>query len=123
MKVLLVDDSLHILSRMKEMLFEIACITKLSSATNAFDALEMIQTDTPHLALLDINMPGKTGVELLKEIKQFYPSIKVMMVTNQSVDYYKPICKQMGAEYFIDKSTEFQAIPKLIEELCQQFTD
>lgn len=108
---------------MSEMLSDIMCIDKLDFATNAFEAYEMISAEPPHLILLDINMRGKNGVELLKEIKLKYPAIKVMMVTNQSVDYYKPICKELGADYFIDKSTEFELIPEIIEALSVQISN
>ena len=108
---------------MSEMLSDIMCIDKLDFATNAFEAYEMISAEPPHLILLDINMRGKNGVELLKEIKLKYPAIKVMMVTNQSVDYYQPICKELGADYFIDKSTEFELIPEIIEALSVQISN
>lgn len=121
--ILLVDDSIAILNKMSEMLSEIDCINNLDVSTNAVDAYQKIKSNPPHLALLDINMPGKNGVELLKEIKQNHPEIKVMMVTNQSVDYYKPICKQFGADYFIDKSTEFEMIPEIIETISAQISN
>ncbi|MBC7722898.1 MAG: response regulator [Pedobacter sp.] len=123
LKILLVDDSIPILNKMKEILCEVKCIDTLDFATNAFKAYQMIDAEPPHLVLLDINMPGKNGVELLKEIKQNHPNVKVMMVTNQSVDYYKPICAELGADYFIDKSTEFEMIPEIIENVCAEMSN
>ncbi len=120
LNILLVDDSITILNKMKEILCDIKCINNLNFATNAFEAYKLINAEQPHLVLLDINMPGKNGVELLKEIKQHHSTVKVMMVTNQSVDYYKPICAELGADYFIDKSTEFEMIPEIIESLSAQ---
>ncbi len=121
--ILLVDDSIAILSRIKEMLQDIPCISNITTATNAFDAYYIIKTNSKvNLVLLDINMPGKNGVELLREIKLSHPHIKVMMVTNQPVDYYKPVCKALGAEFYIDKSTEFEKIGDIIESLCSNPT-
>lgn len=119
--ILIVDDSITILTRMKEILSDIRCVDKISIATNGVEALEYLTTHQPELILLDINMPHKNGIELLKDVKQLYPKIQVMMVTNQSVDYYKPICMDYGAEYFIDKSTEFELIPDIIESIAQNF--
>jgi DNA-binding NarL/FixJ family response regulator len=118
--ILLVDDSVTILTRMKELMCEIKCIKSITIATNGADAYIEIAQNQPHLVLLDINMPIKNGIELLKDIKQDFPEVKVMMVTNQSVEYYKPICTEMGAEYFVDKSTEFESIPDIIELISTQ---
>jgi CheY-like chemotaxis protein len=120
--ILIVDDSITILTRMKEILSEILCVNAVDIATNGIEALEFLCIQKPELILLDINMPKKNGIELLKEVKQLYPQIKVMMVTNQSVDYYKPICMELGAEYFIDKSTEFELIPDIIEAISKSLT-
>ncbi|MFC4230879.1 response regulator transcription factor [Parasediminibacterium paludis] len=120
--ILIVDDSITILTRMKEILSEIKCVNIIDIATNSNDALELLLFRQPALILLDINMPHKNGIELLKEVKLLYPKVKVMMVTNQSVDYYKPICMEFGAEYFIDKSTEFELIPDIIESISKSVT-
>jgi len=120
--ILIVDDSITILTRMRELLSEIICVNTINIATNGIEALEFLNLQQPHLILLDINMPHKNGIELLKEVKQLYPKIIVMMVTNQSIDYYKPICMEFGAEYFIDKSTEFELIPDIIESISKRLT-
>jgi DNA-binding NarL/FixJ family response regulator len=117
--ILIVDDSITILTRMKEILSEIKCVKTIYIATNSNDAMDLLLLRQPELILLDINMPHKNGIELLKEVKLLYPKVKVMMVTNQSVDYYKPICMELGAEYFIDKSTEFELIPDIIESISK----
>lgn len=117
--ILIVDDSITILTRMKEILSEIKCVSNISIATDGNNALSYLVTHQPILLLLDINMPHKNGIELLKEVKLLYPKVIVMMVTNQSVDYYKPICMDYGAEYFIDKSTEFEQIPDIIESIAK----
>jgi DNA-binding NarL/FixJ family response regulator len=120
--ILIVDDSITILTRMKEILSEIKCVKTIYIATNSNDAMDLLLLRQPELILLDINMPHKNGIELLKEVKLLYPKVKVMMVTNQSVDYYKPICMEFGAEYFIDKSTEFELIPDIIESISTSVT-
>lgn len=121
--IFIVDDSITILTRMREILSEIRCVNSIDIATNGIEALEYLAFHQPELILLDINMPHKNGIELLREVKQLYPKIKVMMVTNQSVEYYKPICLDLGAEYFIDKSTEFELIPDIIESISKGLKD
>ena len=67
--------------------------------------------------MLDIQLPGKNGIELLSFVKSRYPQIKIIIVTNRASDYYRDLCNEMGANSFIDKSTEFEKIPELIEKL------
>jgi DNA-binding NarL/FixJ family response regulator len=66
------------------------------------------------MVLLDINLPDKSGIELLRKIKKEYKKMKVFMITNQANDYYKEICKKLGADHFFDKSKDFNLIPDLI---------
>ena len=48
---------------------------------NCDEALKKIEEDLPDILLLDIEMPGKSGIESLKEIKSAFPTVKVMMLT------------------------------------------
>ena len=120
LSVLLVDDSKIILKRMKELLSEVPCIQQLHISEDGLSAIELIKQTIPDVVLLDINLPGTNGIEVLKYIKEFHPFVKVMMVTNHAKDEYKLACLKIGAEYFIDKTTEFENIPALLEEISKQ---
>lgn len=118
--VLLVDDSTVLLEKMEEVLSEVPCIRELQTALNGLEAIEMINIINPDVVLLDINLPGITGIEVLKYIKQYHPFVKVMMVTNHAKDEYRLACSKIGAEYFVDKTTEYENIPLLLEEISNQ---
>ena len=123
MKVLLVDDSDFILERMKEVISEVPCIKQISSTNNVVDFMNLLNEKNPDIVLLDIRMPHKTGIEILKEIKQSYSAIIVIMVTNYATDHYQSICLENGAAYFIDKSTEFEMIPEILENICSSYSN
>jgi DNA-binding NarL/FixJ family response regulator len=53
----------------------------VSTYQNINEALKNIENDLPDILLLDIGIPGKSGIEILKEIKIAFPTIKVMMLT------------------------------------------
>jgi CheY-like chemotaxis protein len=80
-------------------------------------ALRILAESRPDIALLDIHLPGKSGIDLLQYIKVNYPTIIVIMLSNQSGDYYRRICKNLGAAYFIDKSREFELVPDIISSI------
>jgi len=119
MNVLLIDDSVAILNRIQFLLQDVPCIEQIHTALNAFEGWEIITNKSPEIVLLDIQMPEKNGLELLKEIKQHYTAINVVMITNESTDYYKPICVKYGADFFLDKSNEFEYIPTIIEKIAK----
>ena len=115
--VLVVDDSELILSKIKELLTQLPDIDSVQTANNADNALQKIKNHTPDLIFLDLNMPGKNGVDLLQDIKHDYPSTKVIIVSSHANQFYRELCKDIGADNFVDKLTEFEKIPSFIKNL------
>lgn len=115
--VLIVDDSYLIIERLTDMLSELEDIGEVRHATNGSDAIAMLNEYAPDVILLDINLPDINGVELLRMIKEKYPQIIVIMLTNQANDYYRQLCLKLGADHFTDKSKDFEQIPELITSL------
>ena len=89
-------------------------IGEITSAGSYEEALVLLVPAHPDIAILDINLPGASGIELLRYIKTRYPSTHVIMLSNQSGEFYRAKCKSLGASYFIDKSTEFDQVPQAI---------
>ena len=112
--VLIVDDSDIILERMTRMLEETENIQFVAHAGSYHDAIQLLNGVTPDLVLLDIHLPDKSGIELLRIIKEKYRDTIVVMITNNVNDYYRNHCKTLGAEYFVDKSKDFNLIPEII---------
>jgi len=121
-KVLIVDDSEIIVSRIRNLLSELENINVVGDAINYNDAMNIIRQKTPDVVLLDIDLPGKSGIDILKEIKQNHPVIKVIMLTNNSGPYYRTICEKAGTDYFFDKSSEFQKVPEVLISLARAET-
>ena len=117
LKILIVEDSSIILERVNSLLNEMDCISEVFSSENGIRAVEMVEECNPDLVLLDINLPGKSGISILREIKSRL-STKVIMLTNYSDNYYRTLCHEIGADHFLDKTTEFEQIPELIKRLC-----
>jgi DNA-binding NarL/FixJ family response regulator len=115
--VLIIDDSYLIIERLTDMLKESECVGEVMHALSGTTALEVLQARTPDIALLDINLPDISGIELLRIIKERYPCIIVIMLTNQANDYYRQLCLNLGARHFADKSKDFESIPGLIAAL------
>ena len=109
-KILIVDDSPLIVKRLLTMLEDLPDVEWIKHAGNFHDALEQMEASKPGILLLDINLPDKSGIELLRTCKESNPEVKVIMITNQANDHYRKLCFSLGADYFIDKSKEFELI-------------
>lgn len=115
--VLIIDDSYLIIERLTDMLKELENVGDVIHALSGMDAMEILKNRTPDVILLDINLPDTNGVELLRTVKEKYPGIIVIMLTNQANDYYRQLCIKLGADHFADKSEDFDMIPGLIASL------
>jgi len=112
--VLIVDDSYLVAERLTAMISELNNVGKIYNAYSVAEALKLLQTTLPDVILLDINMPGTSGIELLRFVKSRYPQIIVTMVSNQANQYYIDLCSKLGADYFVDKSGCFDRLPAII---------
>jgi DNA-binding NarL/FixJ family response regulator len=112
--VLVVDDSTLILERIIPLLEEINNIQRVVTANNFREAVKLISEIGPDMVLLDIHLPDKSGIELLRTIRQKHKGTIVLMITNHASEYYRDICKALGAKYFFDKSADFDLITEAI---------
>jgi DNA-binding NarL/FixJ family response regulator len=116
--VLIVDDSIHIIERMIPLLEEMENISFVVHAANYKEGLEVLSRLTPDMVLLDINLPDKSGIELLRVIQERHLEIAVLMISNNADQYYRNICKKLGAQYFLDKSTDIDLLPSVLSNAC-----
>jgi DNA-binding NarL/FixJ family response regulator len=119
MKLLIVDDSKVIRDRLRAMLYDVENVEVIGEAANYCDAMNAISTTFPGIVILDINMPGKNGLDLLLELKTMINPPVAIMMSNYSDIYYRNLCEKMGADYFFDKSTEFEKIPDVLNALVR----
>lgn len=112
--VLIVDDHTYFVDRMTAILCEVENVHQIDRAHNYNEALQLLEQQKHNVVLLDISMPGRSGIELLQQIQQRSWDCKVIMLSNLSATYYIQECKRLGASYFLDKSSDFDLVPEII---------
>lgn len=117
-KLLTVDDEPDVCDFIKDF-FMVRGYT-VFSALNGKDAISLVKKERPKIVFLDIIMPQMNGLEVLKQIKEFDSSIKVIMVSVADDKETKDKAKQLGADEFIRKPfskryLEEVVIQKIIE--------
>ncbi|MDO9262377.1 MAG: response regulator [Desulfosalsimonadaceae bacterium] len=82
-----------------------------------------IEIDPPSLILLDLNMPGKDGRQVLKEIKSTnaFKHIPVVILTTSQAEKDIAFSKEMGADFFFTKPAQFDEWVNIMKQLIQHF--
>ncbi len=118
MKVFIVDDSAFIRERLRIMVSELKEVEVIAQAKDPQEAIEGIQKLKPDVVILDIRMPGGSGIDVLKNIKKNRNPPQVIMLTNYPYPQYRKKCNDAGADYFLDKSTEFEKVTEILSSLA-----
>lgn len=112
--VLVVDDSAMFLQRVSCLLHDLN-LHPVLHAHDYEEAVSRLIATKVHLVLLDISLPGKSGIELLKLIRTKHKGTKVFMISNHSSDVYKRVCLSFGADHFFDKSLDWEQIANMVQ--------
>ncbi|MBU1749568.1 MAG: response regulator transcription factor [Chloroflexi bacterium] len=117
--VFITDDSATIRERLVTLTLDLPGIVVVGQAQDAPEALAAIRRTRPDVVILDIRMPGGNGIDVLRQLKKMKPAPQVIMLTNYAYPQYRQRCKAAGADFFFDKSAEFDQIPPALEQLRQ----
>jgi DNA-binding NarL/FixJ family response regulator len=74
----------------------------------------------PDAVILDLHMPGGSGLDVLRAIRSDHPGLYVLICTNYPYPEYREECLAAGANLFLDKSADFEKIPSILRELAQR---
>ncbi|WP_205511557.1 response regulator [Longitalea arenae] len=122
--ILLIDDSALFIHRIKQLLSERYNNVSIAIAGCYEDALTMFARETPHLIFLDINLPDRSGIDLLVKFREMNRHVTIVMLTNNDPGEYLETCMRLGADYYVEKSMGFDSITgitdKALESLLKQ---
>jgi DNA-binding NarL/FixJ family response regulator len=119
LSVLVIDDSPIIRKRIKDIIGESKSIKQLLFAGNYPEGRSLIDLNNPEVILLDINLPDGKGLNNLYELRKAYPTIKIIIITNQEYEKYEQVSMRLGAYCYIDKSYDFDKIPSVIDQISR----
>jgi two-component system response regulator DesR len=117
MKVFIADDSLPIVERLVDLLQDIAGVEIVGHASDVPGAVRGIRQLKPDVVILDLQMPGGSGLDVLRAIRQVLPGLYVLICTNYPYPQFRQECLSAGADCFLDKSSEFEKIPAILRDV------
>jgi len=120
MKIFIADDSAVVRERLIEMLSELPEIEIIGQAQDGLEATNLIKKLNPDVVILDIRMPRENGIDVLQNIKRDKQAPIVIMPTNYSYPQYRKKCMEAGADFFFEKSTEFEKVMEVVKNVKQR---
>jgi two-component system invasion response regulator UvrY len=123
MNILITDDHPNVRRGLRELLIDSFPGSEFFEACNGDEVFAQLLLSSPDLMLLDINMPGRSGFEVLKDVRKSHPHLPVIMVSVQSESQYALRCLQAGATAYINKNSVSEelvpAIKKIFENIAK----
>ncbi len=114
---LIVDDHAVVRAGLKNIVGNIPEISNVLEAESASDALKVLEKNNCNIIILDISLPDRNGLELLKDVKQSYPSTHVLMLSMYENPQYVLRSLKAGADGYITKSEAFDELQKAINKV------
>lgn len=105
-RLLIVDDHEMVREGLKAMLLSEPDFDIVGAASNAEQALAAIEQTRPDVILLDVRLPGSSGIEVCRAVTERYPEMAVIILTTFSDESLVAQCIQAGARGFIVKDVE-----------------
>jgi DNA-binding NarL/FixJ family response regulator len=102
-RVLLVDDSSVLLSRITDFLAQYEEVVVVGTATSGEEALAQAKVQRPQMILLDLRMPGMSGLEAIPHLRAILPEAAIIILTLYDIDVYRQAALAAGADAFIPK--------------------
>jgi DNA-binding NarL/FixJ family response regulator len=113
-KILLVDDHPLVREGLVNLISQQADLQICGEATNEPQALELIRTAQPHVAIVDISLENGSGIELIKSIKAMFPAVTVLVLSMHDESLYAERALRAGARGYVMKR---EAAKKVIEAI------
>lgn len=117
MNILIADDHANVRRGLREIVDDAFLGTQFSEAANGDEVLTELIKSRQDVLLLDINMPGRSGMEVLKDVKNIYPLLPVIMVSVQPESQYATRCLLAGAAAYINKNDASEDLAPAIRKI------
>lgn len=117
MKVFIADDSRAVVERLADLLEEVPGVRLVGRAGDVSGTVRGVHEMNPDALILDLQMPGGSGLDVLRAVRVNHPYLQVLICTNYPYLEYREECLSAGANFFLDKSEEFEKIPAILRKL------
>ena len=114
--ILIVDDHAIVREGLKTILKLETGIAVVGMAKNAAEALKLVSSNKPDVIILDISLPGRNGLEIIKDVKKIQPHVKIIMLSIYPEDRFAIRAFKAGASGYLTK----EMAPEMIVEAIRK---
>lgn len=114
MNLFIVEDSVLIQNRLVRFIEEIPGMHVIGVSGDIDTAYDSVINSDTDAMILDLQLGDKNGLQLLKDVKQNKPEVKIVILTNHSTEDNRVHAMRAGADGFLDKSTDFDQIQNFL---------
>jgi DNA-binding NarL/FixJ family response regulator len=125
MHILIADDHAEVRRGLRDILADAFPDAQYSEADDGDKVVSLVANSQFDLVLLDLNMPGRSGMDVLRDVKSTYSRLPVIVVSSQPKDQYAMCCFREGASAYIDKDCapeELAPTTKKLLDAGREFT-
>lgn len=116
-KILIVDDHAMLREGLARLIGAEMDLTVCGEAGEAFTALDLVSTTTPDLVLSDISLPGKNGIEFIKDLRAIHPDQAILVISIHDEAIYAERALKAGARGYIMKHEDGQCLVSAIRQV------
>jgi len=118
LRVVLADDHVMVRQGIRQFLEEEADIAVIAEAADGQEALNLVAEHRPDLVVLDVQMPGMTGVEATRQIRSRFPEVRILILTAYDDDPYVFALLRAGADGYILKSASAEELVRAVRSIA-----
>jgi DNA-binding NarL/FixJ family response regulator len=117
-RIFIADDHTIVREGLKQIIQQSRDIVVVGEASNAAETLEKVRRDPPDLLLLDISMPGRSGLDVLLEVKRDLPDLRVLILSLHPEDQYALRMLKAGASGYVTKESAPEQLIEAIRKVA-----
>jgi DNA-binding NarL/FixJ family response regulator len=118
-RIIIVDDHEVVRLGLRSLLDQYPLYEVVAEASNAKESISMVDTFEPDIVLMDIRLPGKSGIEACEEIKEKHPEVRVIMLTSYAEDEMLFSAIKAGASGYVLKQIDSEGLVKSLDAVAR----
>lgn len=115
-KIVLADDHRIFRDGLKSLLSENQNFEIIGEACSGIELLQLLKSIQPNVVIMDISMPGMTGIEALKEITKLYPQLNVILLSMHTNEEFIINSIKLGAKAYLPKDISKEELFEAVQE-------
>lgn len=115
--IVVVDDHPLVMKGIEKVVQKMVDMQVIGEAANWKQLQDLLNKQLPDIIILDLNLPGKNGLDILKDINVMYPSVPVLILSMHSEERFAVRSFKAGAMGYLNKSSIPEHLPKAIQKI------